>query len=85
MLTTTHNGKYDADETVYADIADEPLATYTTAVNDCDVYDGNLCKFRHRSCQINGNDTSVNIKAALPPTESIGALGRLEVWRRTVS
>ena len=77
------NGKYDADETVYADIADEPLATYTTAVNDCDVYDETGVSGTVPAV-INGNDTSVNISRTAT-NESIGAQGRLtEVYEDCV-
>ena len=77
------NGEYDADETVYADIADEPLATYTTAVNDCDVYDETGVSGTVPAV-INGNDTSVNISRTAT-NESIGAQGRLtEVYEDCV-
>ena len=75
----THNDK----ETVYATIEETALATYTEAVNDCDVYEdtgvsGDVDTY------VNGLKTSENISKTAT-NDTIGAQGRLtEVYANRI-
>jgi hypothetical protein len=79
------NGQYDKDdETVYATIEEEALATYTTAVVQCDVADETGVSGNDIPAVVNGQKTTVDINENATKA-TIGEQGRLtEVYEDCV-
>ena len=72
----------DKTDDVYAAIEIDPVATYTTAVNDCDVYEDTGISGQVET-YVNGQDTIYDINKTATK-ESIGAQGQLvEVYDYT--
>ena len=80
-----NDGKYNTDaETIYAVIEEEALATYTTAVAQCDVADETGVSGNDIPAVVNGQETTVDINENATKA-TIGEQGRLtEVYEDCV-
>ena len=78
-----NNEKYGtSSETIYADLDIAPVATYTTAVNDCDVYEDTGISGKVNT-YVNGQETTYDI-SKIANKDPIGAQGQLvEVYDYT--